>query len=72
MVRNRLMGNSLLDVCVFRPASWVVTAAEYQKTAKPGSPNLEHVSTWNREMDEAGLNGALQSPVLLPKYTRQS
>jgi succinate dehydrogenase/fumarate reductase flavoprotein subunit len=69
--RNRLMGNSLLDVCVFGRRAGL-SAAEYQKTAKPGSPTLEHVKTWNREMDEAGLNGALQSPVLLPKYTRQS
>jgi succinate dehydrogenase/fumarate reductase flavoprotein subunit len=69
--RNRLMGNSLLDVCVFGRRAGA-SAAEYQKTAKPGSPNLEHVKTWNQEMDEAGLNGALQSPVLLPKYTRQS
>jgi succinate dehydrogenase/fumarate reductase flavoprotein subunit len=69
--RNRLMGNSLLDVCVFGRRAGM-SAAEYQKNTKPGAPNLEHVATWNREMDEAGLNGALQSPVLLPKYTRQS
>jgi succinate dehydrogenase/fumarate reductase flavoprotein subunit len=69
--RNRLMGNSLLDVCVFGRRAGM-SATEYQKNAKPGAPNLEHVATWNREMDEAGLNGALESPVLLPKYTRQS
>jgi succinate dehydrogenase/fumarate reductase flavoprotein subunit len=60
------MGNSLLDVCVFGRRAGM-SAAEYQKNTKPGAPNLEHVATWNREMDEAGLNGALQSPVLLPK-----
>jgi len=68
--RNRLMGNSLLDVCVFGRRAGV-SAAEYQKNAKPGNPNLKHVETWNKEMDEAGLDGALISPVLLPKYTRQ-
>jgi succinate dehydrogenase/fumarate reductase flavoprotein subunit len=68
--RNRLMGNSLLDVCVFGRRAGL-SAAEYQKNAKPGAPNLDHVTNWNQEMDKAGLNGAPLSPVLLPKYTRQ-
>ena len=68
--RNRLMGNSLLDVCVFGRRAGV-SAAQYQKDVKLGTPNLRHIETWNRELDEAGLNGALRSPILLPKYARQ-
>jgi succinate dehydrogenase/fumarate reductase flavoprotein subunit len=68
--RNRLMGNSLLDVCVFGRRAGL-SAAEYQKNVIPGPPNLKHVASWNREMDEAGLNGVPISPVLLPKYARQ-
>ena len=68
--RNRLMGNSLLDVCVFGRRAGV-SAAQYQKDIKLGKPNLKHIETWNRELDEAGLNGALRSPILLPKYARQ-
>jgi succinate dehydrogenase/fumarate reductase flavoprotein subunit len=67
--RNRLMGNSLLDVCVFGRRAGL-SAAGYQKNVKAGTPNLEHLKTWNREMDEAGLNGTPISPVLLPKYAR--
>lgn len=68
--RNRLMGNSLLDVCVFGRRAGV-SAAQYQKDVKLSKPNLKHIEIWNREMDEAGLNGALLSPILLPKYARQ-
>jgi succinate dehydrogenase/fumarate reductase flavoprotein subunit len=36
--RNRLMGNSLLDVCVFGRRAGV-TAAEYQRDAAIGQPD---------------------------------
>jgi succinate dehydrogenase/fumarate reductase flavoprotein subunit len=68
--RNRLMGNSLLDVCVFGRRAGV-TAAEYQRDAQSGNPTLEHLAVWNRELDEAGINGAAKSPTLLPRYVRQ-
>jgi succinate dehydrogenase/fumarate reductase flavoprotein subunit len=68
--RNRLMGNSLLDVCVFGRRAGV-TAAEYQRDAQSGKPTLEHLAVWNRELDEAGINGAGKSPILLPDYKRQ-
>jgi succinate dehydrogenase/fumarate reductase flavoprotein subunit len=67
--RNRLMGNSLLDVCVFGRRAGV-SAAAHTLDAVPGAPNLQHLEKWNQEMDEAGLNGNLQSPVLLPGYAR--
>jgi succinate dehydrogenase/fumarate reductase flavoprotein subunit len=67
--RNRLMGNSLLDVTVFgRRAGF--SAADYSHGNRPGTPDLSHVEMWNQALDEAGINGAVKSPILLPKYTR--
>ncbi|MCE5208045.1 MAG: FAD-binding protein [Chloroflexi bacterium] len=67
--RNRLMGNSLLDVTVFGRRAGT-EAAGYIDSVTLGSPNLAHVEAWNKELDAAGIDGALQSPILLPKYTR--
>jgi succinate dehydrogenase/fumarate reductase flavoprotein subunit len=69
--RNRLMGNSLLDVCVFGRRAGV-TAARLVQTAAPGVPSLEHLVAWNKQLDAAGINGAVKSPILIPDYTRKS
>jgi succinate dehydrogenase / fumarate reductase flavoprotein subunit len=67
--RNRLMGNSLLEVCVFGRRAGRTAARRAQEIA-PGRPTLAHVAAWNQELDEAGMNGAVRSPILLPHYTR--
>jgi succinate dehydrogenase/fumarate reductase flavoprotein subunit len=67
--RNRLMGNSLLDVCVFGRRAGM-TAAKLSKSATPGKPSLGHLVEWNKQLDAAGINGALKSPILIPDYTR--
>jgi len=67
--RNRLMGNSLLDVCVFGRRAGVAAGA-YIPGVTVGLPNLSHVAAWNMELDQAGMNGAIHSPILLPNYTR--
>jgi succinate dehydrogenase / fumarate reductase flavoprotein subunit len=67
--RNRLMGNSLLDVCVFGRRAGIAAAA-YIPGVQPGAPNLAHVAHWNKDLDDAGLNGKVHSPILLPRYTR--
>ena len=68
--RNRLMGNSLLDVCVFGRRAGL-SAAEYIKDVTLGKPTLEHLNAWNKQLDEAGIDGAVKSPILLPDYTRK-
>ena len=68
--RNRLMGNSLLDVCVFGRRAGAA-ASEYSRSAAPGKPTLKHLDRWNEELDEAGIDAALRSPILLPNYTRR-
>jgi succinate dehydrogenase / fumarate reductase flavoprotein subunit len=67
--RNRLMGNSLLEICVFGRRAGNAAAA-YAADAAPGAPTLAHLAAWNKALDEAGIDGALTSPILLPDYTR--
>jgi succinate dehydrogenase/fumarate reductase flavoprotein subunit len=66
---NRLMGNSLLEITVFGRRAGL-TAATYAKDVTLGQANLAHVEAWNRELDEAGLDTGVTSPILLPDYTR--
>jgi succinate dehydrogenase/fumarate reductase flavoprotein subunit len=68
--RNRLIGNSTLELFVFGRRAGMA-AAKYAKEVKRGSPTLEHVRRWQEELQKAGL--AEQRPVsprLLPDYSR--
>ena len=70
--RNRLIGNSTLELFVFGRRAGRA-AAHYAKTVKRGSPTLEHVSRWQQDLAKAGLT--MQRPVsprLLPDYVRRS
>ncbi|MGD1997044.1 MAG: FAD-dependent oxidoreductase [Anaerolineae bacterium] len=67
---NRLMGNSLLEITVFGRRAGESAAACAQKV-KLGKPNLAHVEKWNRELEEAGIETGVISPILLPDYTRK-
>ena len=67
--RNRLMGNSLLDVCVFGRRAGVAAAA-WSADLQPGMPTLAHLDAWNEIRHEANLGHGLSSPVILPDYTR--
>ncbi|MFZ5916879.1 MAG: FAD-binding protein [Chloroflexota bacterium] len=67
--RNRLMGNSLLEICVFGRRAGVA-AAERAKEVTLGKLSLSHVDGWNQEVSEAGAEKSFKSPILLPDYTR--
>ena len=67
--RNRLMGNSTLDIFVFGRRAGKA-AAERARETKPGKLTLEHVRQWQRQLKEAGLEGRPRSPILIPDYTR--
>lgn len=68
--RNRLMGNSLLDIIVFgRDAG--KTAAERCKEVELGNMNLDHVEKFAKELEEAGVHTDKVSPLLLPPYARK-
>ena len=69
--RNRLMGNSLLDVIVFgRNAGQ--HAAEKAKSVTVGALTLDHVAAFEAERKAAGIDSDLPSPRLLPDYTRKT
>jgi aspartate oxidase len=67
--RNRLMGNSLLEITVFGRRAGRASAA-YVQGVTLGMPKLEHLNAWNKALEGAGVDGAIRSPILLPDYTR--
>jgi succinate dehydrogenase / fumarate reductase flavoprotein subunit len=67
--RNRLMGNSLLDICVFGRRAGT-SAALWAQQANPGHPTLAHLREWERIRQEAGLLEGAAAPVILPDYRR--
>ncbi len=68
--RNRLMGNSLLDIIVFGRNAGKY-ASERAKEVTVGKMNLDHVNAFNEELKGAGLNPTKLSPQILPNYARK-
>ena len=68
--RNRLMGNSLLDIIVFGRSAGK-NAAALAKDTQLGSMTLEHVNKFNAEREAAGIDDETVSPKLLPSYARK-
>ena len=68
--RNRLMGNSLLDIIVFgRNAGRY--AARKAKETEAGTLTLSHVEDFEAQRKAAGADFDMLSPKLLPDYTRK-
>jgi aspartate oxidase len=65
--RNRLMGNSLLDITVFGRIAGI-SAAENAKKTKIGKLSLKHVEEYNKTIEKQKLNTKTLSPILLPDY----
>lgn len=65
--RNRLMGNSLLDILVFGRRAGK-DAAQKTRKATVGKPTLRHVTRFHRELKKAGVSTDRHSPILLPDY----
>ncbi|MBI2979707.1 MAG: FAD-binding protein [Chloroflexi bacterium] len=69
--RNRLGGNSTMDLFVFGRRAGKA-AAQYAKKAKTGSLTLDHVRQWQKQLAKLGLTESRpKSPMLLPNYSRQ-
>ena len=68
--RNRLMGNSLLDILVFGRRAGK-DAAQNSRKATGGKPSLNHVTRFHRELKKAGYSTDRHSPILLPDYRSQ-
>lgn len=68
--RNRLMGNSLLDIIVFgRNAG--KQAAQKAKTVQPRALTLDHLEEYHTLRAQAAIENGTLSPLLLPDYTRK-
>ena len=67
--RNRLMGNSLLDIIVFGRNAGKAAAAK-AKDVELGAMTLGHIEKYAEELKEAGIDTGEVSPLLLPKYAR--
>ncbi|MCL2401055.1 MAG: FAD-binding protein [Oscillospiraceae bacterium] len=65
--RNRLMGNSMLDIIVF---GRLCGQAAAKNPVSIGKLSLDHVDAYAQELKSAGIETGTRSPLLLPKYTR--
>lgn len=69
--RNRLMGNSLLDILVFGRRAGRA-AADYARTEgaakKPVKLSLDHARKYNLAVKQAGIPKSRKAPILLPDY----
>lgn len=68
--RNRLMGNSLLDILVFGRRAGQA-AARRARESKTGTLSLDHLESYLSEMEKEGVQTDLVSPLLLPRYARK-
>ena len=68
--RNRLMGNSLLDIIVFGRNAGINAAARAKETTF-GALTLSHIDKFDGERKAAGIETDEVSPKLLPDYRRQ-
>jgi len=67
--RNRLMGNSMLDIIVFgRHAG--KNAAKMAQDIAPGKPTLGHINDYADSLAANNLATGQQSPMLFPNYVR--
>ncbi len=69
--RNRLMGNSLLDIIVFGRNAGKYASEKVKAGVKVGKLTLDHVKAFEKERKEAGIKSDILSPKLLPDYTRK-
>ena len=67
--RNRLMGNSLLDIIVFGRQAGKAAAAKAGEV-ELGEMTLSHIDDYAKMLAEAGLDTGDVSPLLLPRYAR--
>ncbi|MBP0128459.1 MAG: FAD-binding protein [Nitrospira sp.] len=68
--RNRLMGNSLLDLMVFGKRSGLAAAARAASMVQ-GTLTLGHLKGFRADAKKHGRVSGVVSPMILPPYTRK-
>ncbi len=66
--RNRLMGNSQLDIIVFGRRAGTNAAMRAAEGVAHGALTLDHVHKYNKEAEELGIDRKTVSPMVLPDY----
>ncbi|MDH4226620.1 MAG: FAD-binding protein [Deltaproteobacteria bacterium] len=66
--RNRLMGNSLLDILVFGRRAGQNAAERAKSLKKPLTPTLDHVKDFHKAISKAGVKNPIIGPMVLPDY----
>jgi succinate dehydrogenase / fumarate reductase flavoprotein subunit len=65
--RNRLGGNSLIDIFVFGRRAGI-HAAESCRNMRFGNLSLQHVVAYNQQIKKRDQQSEIKSPILLPDY----
>jgi succinate dehydrogenase / fumarate reductase flavoprotein subunit/L-aspartate oxidase len=68
--RNRLMGNSLLDLMVYGKRAGIMAAAR-SKAMSHGTLTLEHLTRFRAEARARGVSSDVISPMLFPAYAKK-
>jgi succinate dehydrogenase / fumarate reductase flavoprotein subunit/L-aspartate oxidase len=68
--RNRLMGNSLLDLMVFGKQTGTTAAIRTAKMPQ-GKLTLDHLARFRAEAKKHGVASAVMSPMVLPAYAKK-
>ncbi|MCD4690581.1 FAD-binding protein, partial [bacterium] len=68
--RNRLMGNSLLDVVVFGRRAGLAAAERAVGMKKAGKLSLAHLGRFHKELKTSRVGKGRIAPILLPEYRR--
>jgi succinate dehydrogenase/fumarate reductase flavoprotein subunit len=66
--RNRLMGNSQLEITVFGRRAGTFAAQYAKSLKKTGKLDMDHVRKYNKEVKKLGIDKSRVSPILLPDY----
>ena len=67
--RNRLMGNSLLDILVFGRRAGVAASESARQSPKPAAKlSLDHAKQYNAQCKELDIPRERKAPILLPDY----
>ncbi len=69
--RNRLMGNSLLDITVFGRRAGIAAAARVKEVKAAEKLTYEHARRYDAELKEIGIKDDRVSPMLLPRYSHR-
>lgn len=70
--RNRLMGNSLLDILVLGRRAGKNAAKKAKEIDNQNiNLNLDHVQRFVSELENKNIENKIVSPILIPKYTKE-